>query len=124
MILLTVILSVDGQNAYFTFRTGLLFASGLCGRRTRSPADIRTPVSDVCEHAVWRQRICLITDLESRSEGMMFSELPDVAISTGDANAMSADGLLFLFAKIAESVFYAYIVNTRKFHINCQNCYD
>ena len=93
MILLTVILSVDGQNAYFTFRTGLLFASGLCGRRTRSPADIRTPVSDVCEHAVWRQRICLITDLESRSE------LPDVAISTGDANAMSADGLLFLFAK-------------------------
>ena len=60
---------------------------------------IRTPVSDVCEHAVWRQRICLITDLESRSEGMMFSELPDVAISTGDANAMSADGLLFLFAK-------------------------
>jgi hypothetical protein len=30
---------------------------------------------------------------------MMFSELPDVAISTGDANAMSADGLLFLFAK-------------------------
>lgn len=99
IILLTVILSVDGQNAYFTFRTGLLFASGLCGRQTRSSADIRTPVSDVCEHAVWRQRICLITDLESRSEGMMFSELPDVAISTGDANAMSADGLLFLFAK-------------------------
>ena len=93
IILLTVILSVDGQNAYFTFRTGLLFASGLCGRQTRSS------VSDVCEHAVWRQRICLITDLESRSEGMMFSELPDVAISTGDANAMSADGLLFLFAK-------------------------